>query len=140
MNGDVILPIDLANAYGRAFRSPCLGAARLTCPPLAAICAAQWEPNDGWIAKTTTSGGWQGSSAMQVMLVLGLEHARPKLDNGALRSCTRIGLQDDMTFIGSAAKLDGACDELEVTLASAGHRPRSYKCSVWTPGFGQFDD
>ena len=42
---------------------------------------------------------------MQVMFVHGLEHALAKMDDGALRSCTRIVLQDDMTFTGSAAKL-----------------------------------
>ena len=51
------LPIDLENAYGRAFRSTCLEAARTTCPQLAASCAAQWEQcdtsfwqrcDDGW--------------------------------------------------------------------------------------------
>ena len=54
---DVVPPIDLENACGRAFRSTCLEAARGACPQLAAICAAQWEPcdtrfwrrcDDGW--------------------------------------------------------------------------------------------
>ena len=45
-DADVVLPIDLENAHGRAFRSTCLEAARGTCPQLAAICAAQWEPCD----------------------------------------------------------------------------------------------
>ena len=43
-DADVMLPIDLENAYGRAFRSTCLEAARSACPQLAAICEAQWEP------------------------------------------------------------------------------------------------
>ena len=37
-DGDVILPIDLENACGRAFPSTCLEAARTACPQLAAIC------------------------------------------------------------------------------------------------------
>ena len=45
-DADVVLPIDLANAFGRAFRSTCLEAARTACPQLAAICAAQWESCD----------------------------------------------------------------------------------------------
>ena len=45
-DADVVLPIDLDNAYGRAFRSTCLEAARSACSQLAAICAAQWEPCD----------------------------------------------------------------------------------------------
>ena len=55
---------------------------------------------------STTSGGWQGSRAMQVMFVLGLEFALSKSDAMAPRGLTRIGLQDDVTFIGSAAALN----------------------------------
>ena len=39
-DADVVLPTDLENAYGRAFRSTCMEAARSACPQLAAICAA----------------------------------------------------------------------------------------------------
>ena len=112
-DGDVILPIDLENAYGRAFRSTCLKAVRLACQQLAAVCAAQWEPcdtrilqrcDDGWIVGSTSRGGWQGSRAMQVMFVLGLEHALTKLDTTAPDGLTRIGLQDDMTLIGRCSQ------------------------------------
>ena len=37
-DADVVLPIDLENACGRAFRSTGLEAAREACPQLAAIC------------------------------------------------------------------------------------------------------
>ena len=106
---DVVLPIDLENVNGRAFRSTCLEAARPTCPQLAAICAAQWEPcdtrfwqrcDDGWNVDSTTRGGWQGSRAMQVMFVLKLEFALSKSDELAPHEITRIGLKDEMTFIG----------------------------------------
>ena len=33
---------------------------------------------------------------MQLMFVLGLEHALSRLDNASLKECTRIGLQDDI--------------------------------------------
>ena len=88
-DADVVLPIDLENAHGRAFRSTYLEAARSACPQLATICAAQWEPcdtrfwqrcDDGWTVDGTTRGGWQGSRAMQVLFVLGLEFALSKLD------------------------------------------------------------
>ena len=42
-DADVVLLIDMENAYGRAFRCTCLEAARTACPQLAAVCAAQWE-------------------------------------------------------------------------------------------------
>ena len=83
-DADVVLPIDLENAYGRAFRSTCSEAARTVCPQLAAICAAQWAPcdmrfwqrcDDGWSVDSTTRGCWQGSRSMQVMFLLGLEFA-----------------------------------------------------------------
>ena len=45
-DGDVTLPSESESAYGRAFRSTCLEAARLACPQLAAVCEAQWEPCD----------------------------------------------------------------------------------------------
>ena len=114
-DADVVLPIGVENANGRAFRSTCLKAARTACPQLAAICAAHWEPcdtrfwqrcDDGWTVDSTTRGGWQGSRAMQVMLVLGLVFALSKSDELALSDITRIGLQDDMTFVGSAAALN----------------------------------
>ena len=41
-DADAVLPIDLENAYGRAFRPTRLEAVRGACPQLAAICAAQW--------------------------------------------------------------------------------------------------
>ena len=77
---------------------------------------------------------------MQVMFVLGLECALSKSDDLALGEFTRIGLQDDMTFIRSAAALDRSWGNVEGALADAGHRLRSYKCGVWAPGFEQFED
>ena len=62
------------------------------------------------------------------MFVLGLEFALSKSDAMAPRGLTRIGLQDDMTFIGSAAALNRSWNEIEGTLADAGHRLRGYKC------------
>ena len=69
-----------------------------------------------------------------------IEHALTTLDNAALKLCARMGLQDDMTLVGSAAKLNGAWHELEATLAGAGHPLRSCKCSVWPPGFEDHED
>ena len=148
-DADVVLPIDLENAFGRAFRSTCLEAARTACPQLAAICPAQWEPcdtrfwqrcDDGWTVDSTGRGGWQGSRAMQVMFVLGLEFALSKSDELAPSEITRIGLQDVMTFIGSAAVLNRSWSTIEGALADAGHRLRGCKCDVWAPGFEQFED
>ena len=97
---DVAMPIDLENASGRAFRSTSLEAARIAYPQLAAICAAQWRSrvtrvswqrcDDGWTVDGTTRGGWQGSRAMQVMFVLGLEFALSKSDELAPSEITRI--------------------------------------------------
>ena len=61
-------------------------------------------------------------------------------DTRALNGLTRIGLQDDMTFVGSAASLDQSWNDLESTLAEAGHRLRGHTCGVWAPGFEQFED
>ena len=127
----------------------CLETARTACPQFAAICAAQWEPfdrkfwqrcDDGWTLDGTTRGGWQGSRAMQVMILLGLEFALSKSNDLAPREITRIGLQDDMTFVGSAAARNRSWSTIEGVLADAGHRLRSYKCGVGAPGFEQFED
>ena len=148
-DADVVLPIYLENAYGRAYRSTVLEAARAACPQLAAICAAQWEPcdtkfwqrcDDGWTVDSMTRGGWQGSRALQVMFVLGLEFALSKSDDLAIAEFTRIGLQDDMTFVVSAAAPDRPWRNIQGALADAGHRLRSYKCGVWVLGFEQFED
>ena len=78
LDADVVLPTDPENANGRAYWST----SRLVFPQFAAMCAAQWEPcdtriwkkcDDGWATRNATRGGWQGSRAMQVMFVLGLE-------------------------------------------------------------------
>ena len=74
------------------------------------------------------------------MFVLGLEFALSMADAMAPRGLTRIGLQDDMTFIGSAAALNRSWNVIEGTLADAGHTLRGYKCGVWAPGFEQFED
>ena len=122
-HADVVPPIDLENVYGRAFRSTCVEAARTACPQLAAICAAQWEPcdtrfwqrcDDGWTLDSTTRSGWQGSRAMQVVFVLGLEFALSMSDELAPSEITRVGLQDDMTFTGSAAALNRSWVPLKV--------------------------
>ena len=75
---------------------------------------------------------------MQVML--GLEFALSKSDEPAPSEITRIGLQDDMTFTGSAAALNRSWGTIEGVLAEAGHRLRSHKCGVWAPGCEQFED
>ena len=67
-DADVVPPTDLENAYGRAFRSTCLEAARGTCPQLR-YAQLSWAPcdtrfwlrcDDGWTVNGTTRGGWQG--------------------------------------------------------------------------------
>ena len=77
---------------------------------------------------------------MQVMFVLGLEFALFKSDDLAPREIWRIGLQDDMTSIASAAALNRSWNVIEGTLADASHRLRGYKCGVWAPGYEQFED
>ena len=74
------------------------------------------------------------------MFVLGLEFALSKFDELAPSEITNIGLQDDMTFIGSGAALNRSWCTIEGVLAEAGHRLRSFKCGVWAPGFEQFED
>ena len=74
---------------------------------------------------------------MQVMFVLGLELALSKL---APREITRIGFQDDITFIGFVAALNRSWWIIEGALAEAGRRLRGCRCVVWAPGFEQFED
>ena len=62
---------------------------------------------------STTRGGWQGSRVMQAMFVLGLEFALSKSDELAPSEITRVGLQDDMTFTGSAAALNRSWSTIE---------------------------
>ena len=53
---------------------------------------------------------------------------------------TRIGLQDDMTFIGSAAAMNRSCNNIEGSKADASHRLRGYTCGVWASGFEQYEN
>ena len=53
---------------------------------------------------------------MQVVFVLGLGFALSKSDATAQQGITRIGFQDDMTFIGSAAALNRSWSVIEGTL------------------------
>ena len=55
----------------------------------------------------------QGSRALQVMFVQGLEHALTKLDKAVPYGLMWIGMQDDVTFIGSAAALNRSWNALE---------------------------
>ena len=68
------------------------------------------------------------------MFVLGLEFAFSKSNELAPCEITRIGLQDDVTFIGSAAALNRSWNDIESSLANTGRRLRGYKCGVWAPG------
>ena len=70
-----------------------------------------------WIARPKER--WQSSRAVQVMFVLGLEFALSMSDGLGPREITRIGLQDDMTFIGSAAALNRSWSTTEGALADA---------------------
>ena len=63
-----------------------------------------------------------------------------KLDTAAPDGLTRIGLQDGMTFIGSAAPLNRSWNELECTQAEDDHRLRGHKCGVLARGFEQLKD
>ena len=69
---------------------------------------------------------------MQVMFVLGLGHALTKLDTTVPDGLTRIGLQDGMRFIRSAAALNRK--------RPREHTGRGYTCGVWVPGFERFED
>ena len=72
--------------------------------------------------------------------ITGHEFLLSKSDELAPSEITRIGLQDDMTFTGSAAALNRSWKTIEGVLAEASHRLRSYKCGVRAPGFEQFED
>ena len=95
--------------------------------------------DDGLNVDSTTRGSWQGSRAMQVTFVLGLDFGPLQVGCGGsarAHDYWPVG----MTFIGSAAALKRAWNNIEGTLANAGHRLRGYKCGVWAPGFEQFED
>ena len=53
---------------------------------------------------------------------------------------TRIGFQDVVTFIGSAAATNRSWNNIVGSLAEAGHRLRGDKCGVWAPGFEPYED
>ena len=57
--------------------------------------------------------GEAGRGAMQVMFELGLEFALSKSDAAAQQEVTRIGLQDDMTFIGSVAAMNRSWNSID---------------------------
>ena len=81
------------------------------------------------MAEYTSPHAWRVARAMQVMFMFGLEHTLKKLDEGRLAGVSRISLQDDMTFIGSAKTLHRNWCELEHAVTEAGQRLRSHKCS-----------
>ena len=45
-DADVVMPVDLENAYGRAYRAACLESAQTACPRTAAVVAGQWRNNN----------------------------------------------------------------------------------------------
>ena len=113
-DSDVIVGLDMENAYGRASRSSCLGGVVDKAPALAPILAAQWrwcgttvwQRVDGaWRRGTSRRGGWQGSRLMQNAYCCGIESSMQRaLPRGPLR----IGYQDDYYVVGRArAIVDG---------------------------------
>ena len=136
-DADVVLPIDLGKRLRQRFSINVLGSGEESLP--AAGCdmcghlATRGSGNHAtrafWQLMTVRlRGGWQGSRAVHGMFVLRLEFALSKSDELAPHEITRISLQDDMTFLGSAAALNRSWTVIEGTLADAGHRLRGYKC------------
>ena len=90
---------------------------------LATICAAQWEPCDTKVlaADVTIAGLWtarQGADGKvhglcKLCSCLDWSLPSPSPTSWLRREITRIGLQDDMTFIGSAATLNRSSSTIE---------------------------
>ena len=85
---EVVVSIDLKNAYGKAKRSVCLKGAQAFAPRLASMAATEWSNQNTvywqrlegkWIRKTTNRGGWQGARMMQILFALGLEMTMRKI-------------------------------------------------------------
>ena len=91
-----------------------------------------------WTARQGADGKDDGPCKLCPCLDLSLPS--PSLTSWLRARITRIGLQDDMTFVGSAAALNRSWCTIEGVLTEAGHRLRSCKCGVWAPGFEQFED
>ena len=111
---------------------------------LAALMAAEWQHDTttwqkgphGWVRGTTERGGWQGSRAMQVMFVLGMEAQMRKAEEDLGPDVHRIGLQDDTTLVGSASAIQRGLPALRGHLAYGGHELVPHKCSEadWVHG------
>ena len=139
-DADVVLPIDLENACGKAFPSTCLEAARTACPQLASdLCGARGVLRHKVLAATRRRLDCGQHDKGRMARFAG--HASyVRAWTWPHREITRIGLQDDVTFTGSAAALNRSWGTVEGVLADAGHRLRSFKCGVWAPEFEQFED
>ena len=63
---ETILGVDLANAYGKAYRSTCMRGTRRRLPKLAPATPVWQRTDTGWRRSTSGRRGWQGSRLMQL--------------------------------------------------------------------------
>ena len=85
-----ILPVDLENAYCRAYRSRMVHAGLEVCPAVTACAAAQWKgegSTTAWVAcegewrpLQCRRGSWQGSRLSQALFVCSLEDAQDRAE------------------------------------------------------------
>ena len=141
-SNDVLLGLDMENAYGRFFRSAALKATVARVPELAHLVLAEWGPGrtmywqriDGeWKISPTMRGGWQGSRLAMIMFCMSLEHSMDAMPQPVKDHVARVGYQDDTYFVGNMYTLASEWDGVNEAFASGGHRLNGTKSSVFLP-------
>ena len=88
--------------------------------------------DDGWTVDSTTRRGWQGSRAMQINVGARVGVCPLQVScELAPRGLMRIGLQHDMTFVGSAAALNRSWNKYRVP-----HWPTCRSQTPWLANAG----
>ena len=141
-SNDVLLGLDMENAYGRFFRSAALKATVARVPELAHLVLAEWGPGrtmywqriDGeWKISPTMRGGWQGSRLAMIMFCMSLEQSMDAMPQPVKDHVSRVGYQDDTYFVGNMYTLASEWDGVNEAFASGGHRLNGTKSSVFLP-------
>ena len=148
---NVLLQIDLKNAYGQTKRSHTLAAVIRRCPALAPQLAQQWEPgatrawvrvNGCWEWFESHRGGWQGSPDSNPAFCYGLEDAfakaMPEQDDlspecsSPQQPLRRLGYADDTFLDADPETLLQKWPAILAALQEAGHEVNATKCNLWT--------
>ena len=141
-HSDVMVGLDMENAYGRFLRSAAIRGLNARVPELARLVHAvwgqksttYWQRVDGaWRAATTARGGWQGSRWAMLLFCFALEDSMDAMPEEVQSKVTRVGYQDDTYLVGNAFVSERNWGNICAAFEAGGHKLNSSKTCAYLP-------